>query len=172
MASKQRVKDYVAYWLQTGKRLFYDAMPDGHQFTSIIQGKRYSAEFEASWEQVSDLNTGDAYLEGMTQTIQELLSSEWEIMACSRCDMPIPMVVVGTQYGACPCSDLELWPNLDVPQPRSPIDSDRRLLAIQTRLLATSIDLEQHGNHYQTQPSSKALAGGIPQKGLTPEPPQ
>ncbi|MEM9220599.1 MAG: hypothetical protein AAGD25_40550, partial [Cyanobacteria bacterium P01_F01_bin.150] len=132
--------DYIAYWLQAGKRLFYPAMPDGHKFTSILNGSRYSQEFEACWEQVCEPSSaGDAYLEGTAQTIKELLSSEWEIIDCARCDMPIPMVEVGTYDGPCPCHDLELWPNTDLPQPRSPIDSNRRLLAIQTRLLATSI---------------------------------
>lgn len=143
MANKSRVKDYIAYWLQTGKRLFYPAMPDGHKLTSILQANRYSKEFEECWALISDPRSGDAHLEGMTQTIQELLSPEWEIVACSRCDMPIPVVMLGTNHGACPCSDLELWPNLEVPQPRSPIDSGRRLLAIQTRLLAVSIALDQ-----------------------------
>ena len=138
MAAKQRVKDYLAYWLQTGKRLFYAAMPDGHEFTSILQGNHYSQEFETCWEQICDPSAGDVYLEGMTQTVQELLSSEWEIMTCFRCDMPIPMVIMGRNHGTCPCSDLELWPNLELPQPRSPVDSDRHLLAIHTRLLAVS----------------------------------
>lgn len=153
MADQQRVKDYLAYWLQTGKRLFYSAVPEGHQFKSILQGNRYSKEFESCWEQVSDPASGEAHLEGMTQTIQELLSPEWEIMACSRCEMPIPMVMMGTNSDACPCSDLDLWPNLEVPQPRSPVDSNRRLLAIHTRLLALSTvpeqitDAEQFAEH-------------------------
>ena len=143
MAAKHKVKDYLAYWLQTGKRLFYPAMPGGHKFASIIQGDRYSKEFESCWDHVCDSSSGDAYLEGMTQTVQDLLSPQWEIMGCSRCDMPIPMVMAGTHDSVCPCSDLELWPNLEVPQPRSPIDSNRRLLAIQTRLLAVSIAMDQ-----------------------------
>ena len=152
MAAKQKVKDYLAYWLQTGKRLFHTTMPDGQKFTSIIQGNRYSKEFESCWERISDPRAGDAHLEGMTQTVQELLSSEWEIMACSRCDMPIPMVVMGTQHSACPCSDLDLWPNLELPQPRSPVDSDRRLLAIQARLLDVDTT-KTRGSISRMQPS-------------------
>ena len=173
MATKHKVKDYLAYWLQTGKRLFYPAMPDGHKFTSIIQGDRYSREFEECWEHICDPSSGEVHLEGMIQTIQELLSPEWEIMSCSRCEMPIPMVVLGANDSICPCNDIELWPNLEVPQPRSPIDSNQRLLAIQSRLLAVSIALDQatevarednHSQNSSESSSSSSQAGGDQRK--------
>lgn len=162
MAAKHKVKDYLAYWLQTGKRLFYPAMPNGHKFTSIIQGDRYSQEFEDCWAHISEPSSGEAHLEGMAETIQELLSSEWEIMACSRCEMPIPMMILGANDGGCPCSDLELWPNLEVPQPRSPIDSNRRLLAIQTRLLAVSIALDQATDVAQNEHNPQNPSQSLP----------
>lgn len=118
-------------------------VPDGHRFASIIKGDRYSEEFEECWSYVCTSALDKTHLEGMSQTIQELLSPEWEIMSCSRCDMPVPMLTLGTNHGSCPCSDLELWPNLELPQPRLPVDSDRHLLAIQSRLLANLPALEQ-----------------------------
>ena len=138
MAGELKVKDYVAYWLQTGKRLFSPAVPEGHHVTSIVQGDRYSSEFEECWAHVRDPASGDCYVEGMDQTIQDLLTSEWEVVSCPRCEMPMPMMTMGVTSCPCPCSDLELWPNLEIPQPRSPIDSNAHLMAIRSRLLAMS----------------------------------
>lgn len=125
--------------------------PDGYSLGSIIQGDRYSPEFETCWAYVCASDAGKCYLEGMEQTIQDLLSSEWEVVGCARCDMPVPMMLMGTNHSACPCSDLGLWPNFDVPQPRSPIDGQTHLLAIQSRLLAVSIAVRQANEPDLTQ---------------------
>jgi len=100
----------------------------------VIQGSQYSAAFEDCWIRLLSPESGDCYLEGTSQTISELLSSRWEISGCARCNMPVPMIDLGTQVNACPCADLDNWPNLDLPVPRSPVDTDAQLQRIRDRL--------------------------------------
>ena len=101
---------------------------------SVISGDRYSDEFEACWNLVRSSATGDCYIEGTVQTIQELLLPEWEISSCARCVMPVPTRSLGMPSYDCPCSDLPNWPNTEVPQPRSPISTPRSLQKIRDRL--------------------------------------
>lgn len=143
MAAECKVKRYLAYWLQAGKQLICPLWPNGYPLPSIVQGDRYSPEFEQCWDYASNPASGDCYLTGMKHTIQDLLTEEWEIVGCARCDMPVPMLESGINHDACPCSDLFLWPNLDLPQPRAPIDTNAHLMAIHTRLLAVSIAVNQ-----------------------------
>lgn len=133
MAAEQDVKKYLAYWFQLGKKVFLynkkEVLPQ-----SVIQGDRYSAEFEQCWQQVLEADSRECYLEGTDQTIQELLSSSWDINSCARCNMPIAIKTMGVQPLDCPCSDLNNWPNTELPAPRSPIDSSARLNNIRNRL--------------------------------------
>ncbi|MGI0490255.1 hypothetical protein ACN4EG_00470 [Alkalinema pantanalense CENA528] len=130
MASVSHVKHYVAYWLQLGKSLVIQS----HQRTLktpllIIDGEKYSAEFEDSWQQaLRHANT--SYLESTSQTIAELLTPEWEIVMCARCPMPIALKVAGISNNNCPCQDLNSWPNAETLPPRSPVVSQAVLLDI------------------------------------------
>lgn len=151
MASPDQVKQYLAYWFQLGKPLMVvhqanrsgasqqaDGKDDRAKFLpqSVIHGDRYSPEFENCWQQILSGAWNLSYLEGTVQTIEELLSPQWEISSCARCTMPVPMLCLGVQIGDsdCPCADLKGWPNTELPLPRQPIDSRSRLEHIRDRL--------------------------------------
>lgn len=132
MASAQEVKKYLAYWFQLGKKV---RLNDGKALLpqSVIEGERYSNEFENCWQQILSAD-GDCYLEGSEQTVEELLCSSWEVMPCARCSMPIPMPASGIASLDCTCSDLDNWPNTELPAPRSPVNSSTQLNRIRERL--------------------------------------
>ena len=69
------------------------------------------------------INGKNCYLSGNTVTIEELLTSAWSINNCARCSMPVPIVETGIQPIDCVCSDLDNWPDSDLPTPHSPINS-------------------------------------------------
>ena len=133
MASPEEVRKYLAYWFQLGKHLKFDQgetlLPN-----PVIAGNRYSAEFEACWQRVLAVEGKSCYLDGTDQTIAELLSGRWDLASCARCGMPVPLVNVGIQSAPCPCFDLPTWPNLDLPLPRLPIESQQQLEQIRARL--------------------------------------
>jgi hypothetical protein len=134
MASQEHVKNYLAYWLQLGKKIL---VRNGNlEFfpSKVIEGNRYSQEFEQCWQQIIALEGKDCYLEGTRQTVEQLLTSLWVILPCSRCDMPVPTIDLGVQPQGCPCADLEGWPNKELPAPRSPISNSTYLSKIQQRL--------------------------------------
>ncbi len=134
MASQHQVKEYLAYWMQLGKKVLIQNGQVALFSPSIIQGDRYSPEFEHCWQQTLLPSSGDCYLEGTHETITELLSPTWEIIACGRCAMPLPIRTVGMPPQCCPCHDLLAWPNLDLPTPRSPISTNTCLQEICQRL--------------------------------------
>jgi hypothetical protein len=138
MASSDQVKRYLSYWFQLGKPLVIDNGRETLLPNPVSQGDRYSPEFEACWQRVMELKGKNCYLEGTAEKIDELLSSKWEISPCARCSMPVPMVSLGAQSLECPCNDLQTWPNSDLPQPRSPVDSQGQLEQIRDRLLSRS----------------------------------
>lgn len=138
MAAAAKVKEYLAFWFQLGKPVSLHNGKETVLPSPVIEGDHYSDAFEACWLRLLSPNSGDCYLQGTTQTIADLLSSRWEIYGCSRCNMPVPMIDLGMQEGPCPCSDLVLWPNTVLPEPRSPVDSGARLGAIRDRLLQSS----------------------------------
>lgn len=135
MASQDQVKRYLAYWFQLGKPLVFSRENKAILPQPVIQGDRYSTEFEVCWQQIMQSGGEDCYLEGTLQTVDQLFSATWEITSCARCDMPVPTVSLGVQPAECPCIDLPSWPNLDLPQPRSPVDSHAQLNQIRDRLL-------------------------------------
>ncbi|MBW4661780.1 MAG: hypothetical protein KME15_24180 [Drouetiella hepatica Uher 2000/2452] len=133
MASFEQVKRYLAHWFQLGRKVKIgtaeELLPK-----SVLQGDRYSPEFEQCWAQILQSNLEKCYLEGTNQTLSELLQPTWEINPCARCEMPVPILSVGVQPLECPCADLPLWPDTELPQPRSPIGSRDRLADIRDRL--------------------------------------
>jgi hypothetical protein len=135
MASEQQVKQYLAYWFQLGKGVVIRGGEDTLLPQPVIQGNRYSQEFENCWQTVLSPASGDCHLEGTNQTIAELLTPAWEIDPCGRCSMPVPVKSIGVLSSLeCPCIDLDDWPNTEVPQPRSPVDSQNLLSQIRDRL--------------------------------------
>lgn len=139
MASEHQVKQYLAYWFQLGKRVLIQNGQQAIKLQSIIAGDRYSDEFEACWKQIRDPQSGACYLEGTEQTIDELLSPEWEINACARCAMPVPTRTIGMPPDSCPCFDLPNWPDNQTPQPRSPVSTQDSLSKLRDRLQTRQI---------------------------------
>lgn len=134
MAELEKVKKYIAYWFQLGKKIVIPSQNSTVLPSRILNGHGYSREFEECWKLVTDETTGDCYLEGTSQTIQELLSSQWEISECARCSMPVPMIDLGIQTSSCVCNDMENWPNNELPSPRQPIDNQNNLKRISQSL--------------------------------------
>lgn len=134
MASETQVKTYVAYWFQLGKKLVWNNGKAELLPEKVIQGDRFTSQFEDCWEKIMSVEGRDCYLVGSEATIQELLSSAWTIDQCARCAMPVPVVEVGTQPLDCACSDLDNWPNTELPAPRSPVSSQAQLNNISERL--------------------------------------
>lgn len=146
MATEQQVKQYLAYWFQLGKKLLIHNGRETLSPSRVIQGDHYSDEFENCWKIAQSPESGDCYVEGTTQTIAELLTPGWEVSPCSRCSMPIPLQSVGIASLACPCNDLQGWPNMDVPLPREPVNSQALLLQIRDRLCRADPSQEQSSN--------------------------
>jgi hypothetical protein len=134
MASPNQVKQYLAYWFQLGKPLIVKNGEKRILPQPVIQGDRYSTEFEACWQYITEPGCKDSYLENTVPTIGELLSDRWEIAPCARCEMPVPMMRIGVQPPECPCADLPLWPNTELPKPRSPVSNQTQLSSIRDRL--------------------------------------
>ncbi len=135
MASKKEVKKYLAYWFQLGKKVFINNGAASLQPRNVIDGESYSDEFEECWQKVLSSVSGECYLEGTHQTISELLSSEWDMSSCSRCEMPVPLKNLGMPPLLCPCNDVANWPNTELPPPREPVNSVNKLLRIRDSLL-------------------------------------
>ncbi|NJN85074.1 MAG: hypothetical protein HC881_00485 [Leptolyngbyaceae cyanobacterium SL_7_1] len=135
MASQEQVRQYLAHWFQLGKQVWINNGQAALLPQSVISGDRYSPEFEVCWQQVMSPESGECYLDGTSQTIAELLSPAWEISSCGRCAMPIPVASVGMPALNCPCIDLPLWPNTELPKPRLPISNQTQLSQIRDRLL-------------------------------------
>ncbi|AKG22501.1 hypothetical protein [Calothrix sp. 336/3] len=135
MANKNDVKKYLAYWFQIGKGVVVSHGKATLKPLKIIDGDRYSDEFEACWQKIIFDYKGNCYLEGTHQTVAELLSPQWEIFACARCTMPVPLPTLGISGAPCPCNDLPDWPNTELPLPHCPVDSQDCLQKIRDRLL-------------------------------------
>ncbi|MCC0175605.1 hypothetical protein I4641_01240 [Waterburya agarophytonicola K14] len=133
MASATQVRTYLAHWFQLGKKLVWhnqeSLLPQ-----PVIQSDRFSPQFEACWQKIMSVEGKNCYLEGSRETIAELLSSEWDIDGCARCNMPIAIVESGIESLDCLCRDLDNWPNNELPTPRSPINNQTQLNKIRARL--------------------------------------
>ncbi|MEO1430017.1 MAG: hypothetical protein AAFS12_03120 [Cyanobacteria bacterium J06632_19] len=135
MASKTEVKKYLAYWFQLGKKVFINNGVASLQPRNVIDGENYSEDFEECWQKIISPTSGECYLEGTQQTVAELLSSEWDMTSCSRCEMPVPLKNLGMPAISCPCNDVLNWPNTELPAPREPVKSQSQLNKIRDRLL-------------------------------------
>ncbi|WP_121970786.1 hypothetical protein [Leptolyngbya sp. BC1307] len=134
MASRTEVKNYLAHWFQLGKQIVSNDGRAIYKLEKIIQGDRFSPEFEACWTDILKGEGKGCYLIGTDQTIAELLSSEWDFESCARCSMPAPLSQSQLSTRPCPCDDLSNWPNVDLPHPRLPVDSHRHLGQMNDRL--------------------------------------
>ena len=134
MATQTEVKRYLAYWFQLGKRVFVNSGAATLQPRKVINGENYSSDFEECWQKIISSKSGECYLEGTEQTISQLLSPEWEMVSCSRCNMPVPLRDLGMPPLLCPCNDISNWPNMELPPPREPVKSQEQLTKICDRL--------------------------------------
>jgi hypothetical protein len=134
MAESTDVKRYLAHWFQLGKKIFLHNGREALLPARLFTGDRYSIEFENCWQKVTDPASGDCYLEGTEQTIQDLLSPRWEVYPCARCELPVPVTVAGQVNLTCPCIDLPNWPNSDLPSPHLPANNGQHLERIRRRL--------------------------------------
>ncbi|BAZ32382.1 hypothetical protein NIES4074_48870 [Cylindrospermum sp. NIES-4074] len=135
MATKQEVKKYLAYWFQLGKSVIAVDGKANFLPQPVIVGDRYSQEFEKCWLEIISPETGDCYLEGTIETINELLTPAWDMLPCGRCNMPVPMRNLGMPALFCPCNNLPNWPNTELPSPRSPVSTSEQLITIRDRLI-------------------------------------
>jgi hypothetical protein len=134
MATEQQVKLYLAYWFQLGKRILLRNGEEALQPKPVFSNSHYSQAFESCWQKLLDPKSRDCYLEGTEQTIQQLLSSSWDIVECAKCKMPVPVSHFGYLSQGCPCFDLSGWPNLEIPFPRQPANNRQSLQDICQRL--------------------------------------
>ena len=135
MASENQVREYIAYWFQLGKKVLIRNGSEALLPQPVITGDRYSPEFEQCWQKIISPDSGDSYLQGTEETIAQLLTPAWDISACARCTMPVPLRDAGMPPELCPCNDLANWPNTEMPQPRSPVSTKSQLSGIRDRLL-------------------------------------
>jgi hypothetical protein len=134
MAPQIDVKNYVACWMQLGTKLWLHGGQNVCQVQQVLNGERYSDEFEHCWSQVLETTAGDCYLDGSTVTLAELMGQTWEIVDCARCNMPVALPSAGLPPSGCPCQGLDNWPNTEVPCPRPPIRTLDHLRTLQHRL--------------------------------------
>lgn len=134
MASIQKVKNYLGYWFQLGKPVHIDGGRLISRPAPVIEGNRFSRAFSQCWQEIMAQQGRNCYLEGTSETIEQLLSSQWEIIDCARCSMPMAVHVVMPVAQACPCDDLVTWPNDQLPAPRLPVSSKEHLENLKARL--------------------------------------
>lgn len=137
MASARQVRRYLAHWFQLGKGLRQQGTNDIRLPATVYAGDRYSAEFEALWQAVLATEAA-CYLDGTDWSLSDLLAPAWEIADCARCEMPVPVKVLGMQSPSCPCADLAFWPDFDCPPPHAPADTQRHLGSVRDRLVRAS----------------------------------
>ncbi|MEE3717140.1 hypothetical protein V2H45_10320 [Tumidithrix elongata RA019] len=136
MATYNVVKDYLAQWMQVGKKVWLQSENRAVGIRKVIEGEKYAQEFESLWSEISTTKANEAYLEGTEETIQDLLSNKWELVECARCSLPVACLDMGArEISACPCSTMRLWPNLETIPPRKPVKTTRYLNNICDRLL-------------------------------------
>ncbi len=134
MASTTQVKEYLAHWFQLGKKLVWRNGEETLLPQPILQSDRFSPQFESCWQKIMSIGGKDCYLENSTESVEELLSSKWDINGCSQCNMPVAIVKSGIQSLDCLCSDLDNWPNNELPAPRLPVNNKTQLNKIRARL--------------------------------------
>jgi hypothetical protein len=138
MATKKEVKNYLAYWFQLGKKVIAVNGKVIFLPQPVLNGDQHSEQFEDCWLKITAPETGDCYLEGTQETINELLTPVWEILPCGRCTMPVPVRNPSGPVLLCPCNNLDNWPNTELPLPRGPVSNQAQLKAICDRLVENS----------------------------------
>jgi hypothetical protein len=134
MASQEQVRNFLAYWFQLGKPVVLAGGKSECLPSPVYYKNRFSLAFEDCWQQIMATHGENCYLKGTVQTIAMMLTPAWDMTACARCNMPVPVPTAGMMTLPCPCSDLQSWPNQDLPMPRIAVDDSHYLDNIQQRL--------------------------------------
>lgn len=122
MATRTLVKNYLAQWMQMGKSVSLSSQGEDIHIYKILQGEKYSSLFNKLWDEIATHQAHQAHLSGTEQTISELLSNKWDIIACARCNLLVPCIDMGPRAPVCcPCDDLPNHPNLDSVAPHVPV---------------------------------------------------
>ncbi|PZO38706.1 MAG: hypothetical protein DCF19_16015 [Pseudanabaena frigida] len=146
MASRTLVKNYLAQWMQMGKAVSLSNNEEVY-ISKIVQGEKYSAVFNKLWDEISTTKAHEAHLSGTDQTISNLLSGQWDIIACARCSLLVPILDMGARAPVCcPCDDIPNHPNLDSVAPHFPIKMATYLGDLCDRLDRKSEDQSQESN--------------------------
>jgi hypothetical protein len=141
MASRTLVKNYVAQWMQMGKGVSLSNYEEEIHIYKILQGEKYSPLFNELWEQISTTKAEEAHLSGTDQSIGDLLSNHWEIIACARCDLLVPSLDLGARVPvSCPCDGIPNHPNLDSVAPHNPVTLIDQISNLKDRLAQKSIN--------------------------------
>lgn len=134
MAPQTLIRNYLAYWFQLGKSVIIRNGEAVCRPAPVMRGGAYSPEFERCWADIMVTEGRNCYLEGTTETLDQLMSNAWEIVECARCQMPVPTPTVARAAHLCPCNDLNLWPNDEIPLPHLPVDNQLHLSRLKASL--------------------------------------
>lgn len=132
MAQATEIKEYLACWMQLGRRLILSDR--AVSLDQVIAGDHYTTRFEEIWQE-GQSHPESTSLEGSSLTLKELLAPSYELLSCPRCNLPLPSASLGPRSAQpCPCDNLNLWPNFDTVPPRQPVDTTAKLRSICHRL--------------------------------------
>ncbi|MEA5465108.1 hypothetical protein [Leptothoe sp. PORK10 BA2] len=134
MATPKEVQNYLAYWFQLGKPIHLQHGLAPQLPVPVLAGDGFSRAFHDCWQTIMANGGRDCHLEGTEETIEQLLSPQWEITDCARCSIPIAMPMVIRVAQLCPCSDIDNWPNDELPTPHLPINNKNHFSRLKTRL--------------------------------------
>ena len=134
MASQQDVQHYLAYWFQLGKPVHISNGRSTQRPVPVLEGDQFSRAFKDCWKTILSVGGRDCYLDGTQETIEELLSPQWEITDCARCSIPVAMQTVMPVAQLCACGDIDTWPNDELPAPHLPINNNTHFNKLTARL--------------------------------------
>lgn len=144
MVSEDRVKQYIALWMQLGKPVVCDRNNQQLGTPHVIRGESYSPEFEQLWKTICQ-SPNHYHLAATPCTIGDLLAGHWDLLPCARCTLLQPVNESVIAAGPCPCQDLASWPDDNLPLPRQPVGSQDYLYKIQLRLLRERAIAQRNG---------------------------
>ncbi|MEI6429769.1 MAG: hypothetical protein WCO45_15505 [Pseudanabaena sp. ELA607] len=147
MASSKSVKQYIAQWLQLGQGLDVPGQNRLMQQRSTVVGGNFSSAFEQLWQEITQPSLiSQVHLHHTHETIEQLLSNEWEILPCARCNCLVACLSLGArQPKPCPCDVLHNFPNLDSLPPRLPVHTNNHLGQIRDRVMRVSSSPSHEG---------------------------
>ncbi|MBE9070613.1 hypothetical protein IQ260_28645 [Leptolyngbya cf. ectocarpi LEGE 11479] len=134
MASQQEVQHYLAYWFQLGKPIHIKNGRLTQRPIPVLEGNQFSRAFKDCWKTIMAIGGRDCYLDGTQETVEQLLSPQWEIADCARCSIPVAMQTVMPVAQLCACGDIDHWPNNELPAPHMPVNNNTHFSRLKARL--------------------------------------